>query len=342
MPVGTQATVKGVSPAELELSGVNMLLANAYHLHLRPGAETIRSAGGLHRFMHWDRGILTDSGGFQVFSLARLSRVDDAGYHFASHLDGSPHTFTPESVVELQAALGSDVAMVLDDCPPAGVDEIRARASAQRTLQWAERARRVAGARGQLTFAIVQGSTFEALRRQQCRDLAALGFDGHGIGGLWVGERKAASLAMARVCCEELPPKKPRYLMGVGTPEDILDCIAAGVDMFDSVYPTRCARHGLALTARGRVNLRNARRATEFTPLDADCGCETCRSFTRAYVAHLVRAGELLAARLISIHNITYLEQLTAAARHAILEGRFASWSGALRDRLRESQSKDK
>ncbi|MDQ6780785.1 MAG: tRNA guanosine(34) transglycosylase Tgt, partial [Candidatus Eremiobacteraeota bacterium] len=293
-------------------------------------------------FMHWERGILTDSGGFQVFSLARLSRVDEVGYHFASHLDGSVHTFTAESVVQLQAALGSDVAMALDDCAPAGVDEAHARASAQRTLQWAERARNAADSGTQLTFAIVQGSTFEALRRQQCRDLAALDFDGHGIGGLWVGEPKAESLAMARVCCEELPPDKPRYLMGVGTPEDILDCMAAGVDMFDSVYPTRCARHGLALTAHGKVNLRNAQRAKEFTPLDADCGCDTCRCFTRAYIAHLVRAGELLAARLISIHNITYLEQLTASARRAILEGRFATWSGQQRDLLRESPAKDK
>jgi len=326
MPVGTQGSVKGVSPDELTAAGVQIALANAYHLYLRPGAPLIAAAGGLHAFMGWRGSILTDSGGFQVFSLARLSRVDDEGYHFASHLDGSRHSFTPESVVALQAALASDIAMVLDDCAPAGIDEAQARQSAERTLRWAERARAALTPSVQLTFAIAQGSTYEPLRRMQCRALRALDFAGYAIGGLWVGEPRTDGIAMAAVCCEELPQEKPRYLMGVGTPEDIIECIAVGVDMFDSVYPTRCARHALALTSSGRLNLRNAANARDLRPLDEQCTCLCCRQFSRAYLAHCFRAGETLAARLVSIHNIAFLVQLTRAARCAIVEGRFAAW----------------
>src|ERR1700687_616872 len=222
MPVGAQASVKGVSPQELAACGVGIILANAYHLYLRPGAELIAHAGGLHEFMSWPGAILTDSGGFQVFSRARLARVDDEGYHFASHLDGSRHTFTPESVVALQEALGSDVAMVLDDLAPPGVDEARATEAAARTLRWAQRSLGAKTHPRPLTFAIVQGSTFEAIRRRHARDLAALDFPGYAIGGLWVGEAKAQSIRMAAISCEELPASKPRYLMGVGTPEDVL------------------------------------------------------------------------------------------------------------------------
>ena len=324
MPVGTQASVKGLSPDELRACGARIILANAYHCFLRPGAEIIARAGGLHGFMAWDGAILTDSGGFQVFSLSKLSRVDDDGYHFASHLDGTRHTFTPESVVLLQEALGSDIAMLLDDVAPAGVDRARAADAARRTLLWAQRARGAKTRSDQLTFAIVQGSTFDDLRRANARDLVALDFPGYAIGGLWVGENKKESIAMTRSTCEELPDEKPRYLMGVGTPEDLLDGIAAGVDMFDCVYPTRCARHALALTSRGRLNLRNAAFADDFNALDPDCSCFACSSFSRAYLSHLFRAGELLAARLASIHNVAYLVRVAAEARAAIVDGRFA------------------
>jgi queuine tRNA-ribosyltransferase len=327
MPVGTQASVKGITPHELAACGVGIILANAYHLYLRPGVDLIRHAGGLHAFMSWPGAILTDSGGFQVFSLARLSRVDDEGYHFASHLDGSKHTFTPESVVALQEGLESDIAMVLDDLVPAGVEEARARESADRTLRWAERARRAIARPDQLTFAIVQGSTFEALRRKQARDLAALDFPGYAIGGLWVGEDRSTGLDMVEASVHELPRDKPRYLMGVGTPEDLIAAIARGVDLFDCVYPTRSARHALALTGRGRLNLRNAAHTRDLRPLDPDCGCPVCASFTRAYLAHLFRAGEMLAPRLVSVHNIALLTGIAQAARAAIVAGRFASWS---------------
>jgi queuine tRNA-ribosyltransferase len=303
-----------------------MILANAYHCYLRPGVDIIERAGGLHGFMSWDGPILTDSGGFQIFSLSQLSRVDDEGYHFASHLDGSRHSFTPESAVTLQERLGSDVAMVLDDLAEAGVDETRAADAAHRTLRWAERSLRAKSSDRQLTFAIVQGSTFETLRRQHARDLAALDFPGYAIGGLWVGEAKADSIRMAAVSCEELPESKPRYLMGVGTPEDMLACIAVGVDLFDCVYPTRSARHALALTSTGRLNLRNAKFVDDFSPLDTGCDCAACAQFSRAYLAHCFRAGELLGPRMVSLHNVAFMTRLARDAREAIVDRRFVSW----------------
>jgi queuine tRNA-ribosyltransferase len=333
MPVGTQASVKGLTPDELTQAGARIILANAYHCYLRPGADVIEQAGGLHAFMGWPGAILTDSGGFQMFSLAKLASVDDEGYHFASHLDGSRHTFMPESVMALQARLGSDIAMLLDDVAPAGVGETRARDAARRTLAWARRAQQ-ALAPGQAAFAIVQGSTFEALRRENARELAALDFPGYAIGGLWVGEPKPLSLDMTQAVCEELPAAKPRYLMGVGTPEDMLECVARGVDMFDCVYPTRCARHALALTFEGRLNLRNASFITDFAPLDASCECPTCARFTRAYVAHLFRTGESLAPRLVSLHNVWMMMRLAEQARAAILEHRFGSWRSQVLGRL--------
>jgi queuine tRNA-ribosyltransferase len=326
MPVGTQAAVKGLAPDELRAGGARIILANAYHCFLRPGAEVIERAGGLHGFMSWDRAILTDSGGFQVFSLSKLSRVDDAGYHFASHLDGTRHTFTPESVVALQEALGSDIAMVLDDVAPPDADRGRVLDAARRTIGWAERARQAKTRGDQLTFAIVQGATIEDVRRANARDLVSLDFPGYAIGGLWLGEDRASSMAMTRATCDELPADKPRYLMGVGTPEDLLAGIEAGVDMFDCVYPTRCARHALALTSSGRLNLRNARFADDFTPLDRECDCVACAGFTRAYLAHCMRAGEALGARLISLHNITFMIRLAAGARDAVRAGRFADY----------------
>lgn len=335
MPVGTQASVKALTPDELQACGARIILANAYHLYLRPGAEVVERAGGLHSFMAWPGAILTDSGGFQMFSLAKLATVDDEGYHFASHLDGTRHSFTPESVVALQQRLGSDIAMVLDDVAPAGVDEPRARQAADRTLRWAQRARAARTRTDQLTFAIVQGSTFEHLRRANARALAELDFPGYAIGGLWVGEPKALSLEMTGLVCATLPAEKPRYVMGVGTPEHLLACVARGVDMFDCVYPTRCARHALALTMRGRLNLRNARFTSDFSPLDPSCACPTCATFSRAYLAHCFRANELIAPRLVTAHNVWMLMQLSAAARLAILEGRFDDWRNEVLESLR-------
>lgn len=329
MPVGTQASVKGLSPDELRACAATMILANAYHCYLRPGASIVRKAGGLHGFMAWDRPILTDSGGFQIFSLSRLSKVDDDGYHFASHLDGSPHTFTPESVVALQEALGSDVAMALDDLAPADVDESSAAEAAERTLRWAQRTLAAKVDDRQATFAIVQGSTSERLRRENARALVALDFPGYAIGGLWVGEPKAEGLRTAAIVCEELPATKPRYLMGVGTPEDMLAAISVGVDLFDCVYPTRSARHALALTSGGRLNLRNARFADDFSPLDARCDCIACSTFTRAYLAHCFRAGEALGPRMVSIHNVAFMTALARDARAAVVEQRFAQWRAA-------------
>ena len=334
MPVGTQAAVKGLAPDELRACGATIVLANAYHCYLRPGPAIIARAGGLHGFMAWDRPILTDSGGFQIFSLSALSRVDDDGYHFASHLDGTRHTFTPESVVGLQEALGSDVTMVLDDLAPAGVNESRAAEAAERTLRWATRSLAAKRRDDQLTFAIVQGSTIEPLRRQNARDLVALDFSGYAIGGLWVGESKTLGIRMVAASCEELPQHKPRYLMGVGTPEDLLACIAVGVDMFDCVYPTRCARHALALTSEGRLNLRNAKFATDFSPLDATCGCPACTQLSRAYLAHCFRSGELLGPRMVSVHNVAFMTRFAREARAAIVEHRYSAWRDRTSERL--------
>ncbi len=337
MPVGTQAAVKGLTPDELHTCGARIILANAYHCYLRPGSAIIERAGGLHGFMAWDGAILTDSGGFQVYSLSKLSRVDDDGYHFASHLDGTRHTFTPESVVALQEALRSDIAMVLDDVVSPDADRARVVDAARRTLSWAQRARRAKTREDQLTFAIVQGASLEDIRRANARDLVSLDFPGYAIGGLWLGEGRAQSVAMTRATCEELPADKPRYLMGVGTPEDLVSGIAAGVDMFDCVYPTRCARHALALTAAGRLNLRNARFVDDFTSLDSSCDCVACTGFTRAYLAHCMRAGEMLGARLLSLHNVTFMIRVAAAARAAIVAGRFTDWRDEFIARLEGS-----
>ena len=336
MPVGTQASIKGVAPDELAACEVGIVLANAYHLYLRPGTDIIRDAGGLHAFMSWSKAILTDSGGFQVLSLARLSRVDDEGYHFASHLDGSRHTFTPESVVAIQEALGSDIAMVLDDLVASDATPAQAKEAAERTLRWAQRAKAMLRRSDQLTFGIVQGSTYESLRRSNARDLAALDFPGYAIGGLWVGEERSLGLSIVDACTQELPWDKPRYLMGVGTPEDMIEAIRRGVDMFDCVYPTRGARHALALTAGGRLNLRNAAYGRDLRPLDPACDCPVCASFTRAYLAHLFRAGETLGPRLVSVHNIAFLVRFTRAARTAISNGHFERWREGCLEGLRQ------
>jgi len=336
MPVGTQGAVKAIEPRELEEIGVRVILGNTYHLYLKPGTEIIEKAGGLHRFIGWERPILTDSGGYQVFSLSDLRGIDADGVNFKSHHDGSFHRFTPESVVDVQRSLGSDIMMVLDECAPYPCDEEYAARSNELTLRWAERckARETATqARygySQMLFGIVQGSIYPRIRERSARALVTMDFEGYAIGGLSVGEPVDMMYAMTGVCTEILPAEKPRYLMGVGTPENILESIARGVDMFDCVLPTRNGRNALFFTRAGRVNIRNAAYARDFSPLDAGCSCYTCRSFTRAYLRHLFKAQEILALQLATIHNLSFYLWLTRSAREAILDNRFLSWKGSM------------
>ncbi len=326
MPVGTGATVKGLTPRDLRETGAQIILANTYHLWLRPGRDIIVEAGGLHRFMAWDRPILTDSGGFQVFSLESRRTLDDGGVTFRSHIDGSTHRFTPENVVGFQEDLGVDIAMVLDECiklpaSPAAVDD-----AVRRTSLWARRAA-AAWRRGSTAlFAIVQGGLDEAARARSAAELVELDLSGYAIGGLSVGETRAEMVHMAGFCAGLLPPERPRYLMGVGTVRDLIDGIECGIDMFDCVYPTRSGRHGRALTRGGEFNLRNAAYTRDFTPLDANCACEVCATFTRAYLAHLFRSKELLGMRLLSYHNVYVLNALMREARNAIENGTWAAF----------------
>ncbi|CAN5796193.1 tRNA guanosine(34) transglycosylase Tgt [soil metagenome] len=335
MPVGTQATVKGLTPGELAGLGVGIVLANAYHLHLRPGSEVVRRLGGLHSFMGWDGPILTDSGGFQVFSLARLAEIDEDGVTFRSHLDGSLHRFTPERVMEIESALGADVVMAFDDCAPYPCDERFARAAMERTARWAERCanthERIQAERPwpwrQRLYGIIQGSVYPELRRESARRLAELDLPGYAIGGLSVGEEKPLMLEMLEVTVPEMPSDRPRYLMGVGFPEDVVAAIARGVDLFDCVAPTRQGRTGAAFTRDGRVNVENARFAEDDRPLDPECGCEVCATWSRAYLRHLFKSGEMLGPRLLSYHNVAFLTGLVADARAAIEAGELESWS---------------
>lgn len=341
MPVGTQATVKGLTPGELGELGVEILLANAYHLHLRPGSELIRRLGGLHRFMGWDGPILTDSGGYQVFSLAKLRKIDADGVTFRSHLDGSTHRFTPESVMRLERDLGADIVMAFDDCAPYPCEELDARAAADRTARWAERC--LATHRSlvetdppghpQFLYGIVQGSVYPRLRRESARRIAGLDFDGVAFGGLSVGESKELMVEMLEITVAEIPDRKPRYLMGVGFPEDVVAAIARGVDLFDCVAPTRHGRTGAAFTADGRVNVENARFAEDDRPLDPECGCRVCATWSRAYIRHLFKAREMLGPRLLSHHNVAFLVRLVDTARRAIHEDRFRSWADAWTER---------
>jgi len=332
MPVGTQGTVKAVEPRELEEIGARIILGNTYHLYLRPGCEIMQQAGGLHRFAAWPHPILTDSGGYQVFSLSDLRGIDEDGVVFSSHLDGSSHRFTPESVVDIQRALGSDIMMVLDECAPYPCEEAYAQKSHELTLRWAERCRQQLHAthclyaHDQALFGIVQGSVYEHLREQSARGLVALDLDGYAIGGLSVGEPGEMMYKMTEVCTAILPQAKPRYLMGVGTPENIVESISRGVDMFDCVMPTRNGRNAMVFTRRGRMNLRNAQYAADFSPIDDRCACYACRTFSRAYLRHLTKAREILALQLASMHNLAFYLWLVRSAREAILEHRFSAW----------------
>jgi queuine tRNA-ribosyltransferase len=326
MPVGTAATVKGITPADLREIGAQIILSNTYHLWLRPGRDTLVELGGLHRFMAWDRPILTDSGGFQVFSLESRRDLDDDGVTFRSHLDGSTHHFTPENVVGFQEALGVDVAMMLDICVklPASREEIAA--SVRRTTLWARRGTAAWHGGATALFGIVQGGLDERLRTQSARELVELDLPGYAIGGLSVGESREEMARFTRFTAALLPPAKPRYLMGVGTVRDLIAGIDGGIDMFDCVYPTRAGRHGRAITRAGEYNIRNAAYTRDESPVDAQCSCMVCTTFTRAYLAHLFRSEELLGPRLLSYHNLAALASLMADARTAIDADRWAEF----------------
>ncbi len=324
MPVGTLATVKTLSPRDLEEAGAQVVLANAYHLHFRPGAEQVQALGGLHRFMSWEKPLLTDSGGFQVFSLRPGARVTADGVEFRSVFDGSRHLITPELAIRIQEQLGADIIMCFDECPPAGAGGDYLREAVVRTAGWAARCRRENRRGDQLLMGIVQGGTDLRLRRESVELTVETGFDGYALGGLSVGEERPAMLEAMRYTAELLPAGKPRYFMGLGDPAGILEAIEAGIDMFDCVLPTRVARNGGAFTREGRLNLRNAAFAREDAPLDPDCGCYACRSFSRAYIRHLVTQKEILGLHLLSLHNVTFLLDLTRSARQAIIAGRFA------------------
>jgi queuine tRNA-ribosyltransferase len=327
MPVGTKGTVKSVDPDELHAVGAQIILGNTYHLHLRPGEELIAELGGLHKFMSWDGPILTDSGGFQVFSLRdTLLEADDDGVTFRSVYDGTPERLTPELAAQIQERLGSDIAMCLDICPPAGVSRSELEQAVRRTTLWAERQRDLPRAPGQLRFAITQGGLDEELRRRSSEDLVALDFDAYAIGGLSVGENREPMFEAASAAAAFLPDEKARYFMGIGDPEGVLEVIARGVDMFDCVLPTRTARTGSALTREGRLNLRNARFARDERPLEEGCNCPSCVRFSRAYIRHLVNQQEILGLRLLSLHNLRFLLDLVAGARQAIERGEFMTW----------------
>jgi queuine tRNA-ribosyltransferase len=335
MPVGTQGTVKTVSPHELVDLGARILLGNTYHLYLRPGDVLLAEAGGLHRFMGWSGPILTDSGGFQVFSLSALRKITDEGVRFQSHLDGSRHLFTPEMVIDVQTRIGSDVQMVLDECTAFPCTEREAAKANERTLRWADRClkrfREIQArfAYPRFLFGIVQGSIFPEIRREGALRLMEMAFDGYAIGGLAVGEPRPAMMETAGLCTGLLPEEKPRYLMGVGKPEDIVDAIALGVDMFDCVIPTRNGRNGTVYTRNGRLVIKGKAFEKDFEPIEASCGCYTCRHFSRAYLRHLLHAGETLGLRLATIHNLHFYLNLVKDARLAILESRFSEWKNA-------------
>ncbi len=327
MPVGTQASVKALSSEDVLSCGSEILLANTYHLMLRPGADLIEKAGGLHAFMHWEKPILTDSGGFQVFSLADLRKITENGVQFQSHLDGSKWEMTPESATVLQHRIGADIIMAFDECIPYPSPEDYVDQSVERTTRWANRCIQVHSQCGrdktQALYGIVQGSNFPHLREKSAKQLFALDFPGYAIGGVSVGEPKEVIYGVVEQTVPYLPQNKPRYLMGVGTPEDLWECVERGIDLFDCVMPTRIARNGTALTQKGRVILKNTQYASDFTPLDSQCSCECCRNYTKAYLRHLFQAEELLVLRLVSLHNLSFMNKITSMIRKSIVEGCF-------------------
>lgn len=331
MPVGTAATVKGMRPAEVRATGADILLGNTYHLMLRPTAERMARLGGLHKFMGWDRPILTDSGGYQVMSLSALTKQSEEGVTFKSHLDGSRHMLSPERSMEIQRLLGTDIVMCFDECPPNGVDAKRAEASMDRSMRWAKRSRDAFDAGEEhaakaALFGIQQGSLDQKLRQRSADALIDIGFDGYAIGGLAVGEGQEAMFGVLDYAPQQLPQDKPRYLMGVGKPDDLVGAVARGVDMFDCVLPTRSGRNGQAFTWNGPINIRNAKYNEDQGPLDAACGCPVCQTWSRAYLHHLVRAGEMLGAMLMTQHNLHFYQDLMQSMRDAIADGQFAAF----------------
>jgi len=337
MPVGTQATVKALSPAELEECGAQIILGNTYHLHLRPGDELIKDAGGLHKFEHWDRAMLTDSGGFQVFSLRDISKITEEGVWFQSHIDGSRHFFSPERVMEIEHNLGADIIMIFDECPPSDAPPEAIVKAVDRTLRWAARCLdahiKTPFCHGyeQALFGIVQGGTIRELREKCARELVAMDLPGYALGGLAVGEKIETTYDVVNFGSDLLPEDKPRYLMGVGTPIDILECIERGIDMFDCVLPTRNARNGSVFSSRGKVNVKNAKYTRDFnSPIDRECSCYTCRNFSMSYIRHLYMAGEILALRLLTLHNVHYYMNLVRSARIHIMNGTYVEWKAEM------------
>ena len=323
MPVGTQGTVKTLSPEELHTMGAGVILGNTYHLFLRPGHEIVKKAGGLHRFMNWDGAILTDSGGFQVFSLGALRKISEEGVAFRSHHDGSKQFLSPEKSMEIQMALGSDIAMAFDECTPYPADYEYACRSMRLTTRWAKRCQAVHNREDQALFGIVQGGMYADLRQESAEQLVAMDFPGYAIGGLSVGEPKPLMYEVLEQTVPFLPQNKARYLMGVGTPDCLVEGVARGIDMFDCVFPTRVARNGTAITSQGRVVIRNAAYIEDFTPLDPECDCYTCRNYSRAYLRHLIRCDEIFGLRLMSLHNLHYLIKLMHQIRDSIIEGNY-------------------
>lgn len=319
MPVGTQATVKAMTPEELKDMSAQIVLSNTYHLYMRPGHELVRNAGGLHRFMNWDRSILTDSGGFQVFSLGNLREIKEEGVHFQSHIDGSRHFISPEKAVEIQNALGADIIMAFDECPPYPCDYTYAKNSMEVTARWAERCLKAhKNAYKQALFGIIQGSVYRDLRKESARQITSLGFPGYAMGGLSVGEPKDLMYNMLEETVPFIPSDKPRYLMGVGSPDSLIEGVIRGIDMFDCVLQTRIARNGTVMTSRGKVVVRNACYAEDFTPLDPECQCYTCANYSKAYIRHLLKANEILGLRLTTYHNLYFTLGLMGRIRKAI------------------------
>lgn len=325
MPVGTQGTVKAITPQDLEKSGAQIILSNAYHLFLRPGIEVIKKAGGLHNFISWPKPILTDSGGYQIFSLALLRKVNDEGVQFQSHIDGKKHLLRPEDVIAVERDLGADIIMPLDDCVHYPCSQDHARIAMERTLKWAGRSKQAMNSR-QLLFGIIQGSTYDNLRQECARQLVDMDFDGYSIGGVSVGEPKNLMYNTISCVSSLLPEEKPRYVMGIGLPEDIVEAVSRGIDMFDCVVPTRYGRNGTAFTSEGKLTVRNAPFIEDFRPLDSNCDCYACKNFSRSYLRHLFNTEEILGLQLVSLHNIHFYLNLLRRIRLAIKENRFAEF----------------
>ncbi|MFQ8913830.1 MAG: tRNA guanosine(34) transglycosylase Tgt [Waltera sp.] len=327
MPVGTAGTVKAMKPEEVRDMGAQIILGNTYHLYLRPGHEVVKAAGGLHKFMNWERAILTDSGGFQVFSLGAMRKISEEGVEFRSHIDGSKHMLSPEKSMEIQNALGSDIMMAFDECAPYPADRNYVKNSLERTTRWLKRCKEYhKNTEQQSLFGIMQGGMYKDLRKQSAEEIVELDLPGYAIGGLSVGEPKEIMYEVMDDCVDYLPADKPRYLMGVGSPDCLFEGVERGIDMFDCVLPTRIARHGMAMTSQGRVNIKNAKYERDFTPLDPNCDCYTCRNYSKAYLRHLFKSDEILSSMLMTTHNLHFLVNTMAGIRKAIEEDRFLEY----------------